>query len=210
MASTIAGSERNALLASRPRAGRPRSEAVHRAILEAARDLLADCTLASFSLERVAGRARVGKTTIYRRWPSKEALILDLLLEMADQMFPVAETGNTRDELVAMVRSTIAMFNTNMGRVMQSILSELARRPELTVPFRATVVRARRDEVERVITRGVQRGDIRAEVDHELLPELLIGPVYYRLLFGGELDEAFAERIVDAVLGGCATESGTD
>jgi len=71
-------------------------------------------------------------------------------------------------------------------------------------PFRASVVQARRDEVARVLARGVERGDLRADVDPVVATELLVGPVYFRLMFGGELTQAFAERVVDALLVGFA------
>jgi hypothetical protein len=95
-----------------------------------------------------------------------------------------------------------ALTETDFGPVIRALLSEIARNPELGDPFRATVVQARRDEVGRVIARGVRRGDLRPDVDPQVATEMLVGPVYWRLMFGGELDNAFAERIVDEVLQG--------
>jgi AcrR family transcriptional regulator len=156
-------------------------------------------------LEHVAARAGVGKATIYRRWGSKEALAQDLLAQLASPHIVVAETGDTREELLAAVTNPMrAVRETDFGPVIRALLSEIASVPSLGDPFRATVVAARRAEVARVIERGIARGDLRADADPELATELLVGPVYFRLMFGGVLDLAFAERVVDCVMRGYA------
>lgn len=88
-----------------------------------------------------------------------------------------------------------------MGRVMQGLVSELATNPELAKSFRDQVVAARRAEVRRIVDRGIERGDLRADTDYELPHEFLFGPVYYRLLLSGRaLDKKLAPRIVGAFL----------
>jgi AcrR family transcriptional regulator len=187
------------------RRGRPRSERVHRAILDAARELLAEGGFGALRLEHVAARAGVGKATIYRRWHSKEALALDLMLELASPNIPVADTGDTGAELTAVVLNPIrALTATPFGPVLRALLSEIALNPELGDPFRATVVGARREAVARVISRGVSRGDLRPDTDPEIATELLVGPVYFRLMFGGPLNADFAARVVQAFLKGHA------
>jgi len=185
--------------------GRPRSDVAHRAILDAARALLIEDGFASLRLEHVAARAGVGKATIYRRWASKEALALDLLMELAGPHISVPDTGDTRAELLAAVTNPMrALTDSPFGPVIRALLSQIAINPLLGDPFRASVVQARRDEVARVLARGVERGDLRGDVDPVVATELLVGPVYFRLMFGGELTQAFAERVVDALLVGFA------
>jgi AcrR family transcriptional regulator len=189
--------------ASPARAGRPRSERAHHAILTAARQLLIEKGFAAMRLEHVAARAGVGKATIYRRWASKEALAQDLLAQLAAPHIAVAESGNTRDELLAAVINPMrAVSETDFGPVIRALLSEIASDPSIGDPFRATVVAARRAEVSRVIKRGIARGDLRMDADAEVATELLVGPVYFRLMFGGVLDLDFAERVVDNVIRG--------
>ena len=187
------------------RRGRPRSRRAHRAILDAARELLVEEGFADLHLEQVAARAGVGKATIYRRWSSKEALALELLLELALPHIAVPETGDTRSELLTAVTNAVrALTETPFGPVIRALLSQIAINPALGDPFRTTVVKARRDEVARVVGRGVARGDLRHDADIDIATELLVGPVYFRLMFGGELDGDFGERVVDAVLDGYA------
>ena len=185
--------------------GRPRSGTTHRKILLATRDLLMERTFAELRIEHVAARAGVSKAAIYRRWPSKEALAQELLAELAGPHIAVPDTGDTRQELLACVLNPMrAVTDTPFGPVIRALLSQIATNPTLGDPFRATVVQARRDEIARVIERGKARGDLRHDADPGIATELLVGPVYFRVMFGGELTRAFAERVVDGVLLGFA------
>ena len=186
--------------------GRPRSDRAHRAILDAARALLVEEGFSGLRLEHVAARAGVGKATIYRHWGSREELALELLMELAGPHIPVAETGDTRQELLATVMNPIrALTQTAFGPVIRALVSQIATDPHLGDRFRATVVQARRAEVARVLARGIERGDLRPDADASVATELLVGPVYFRLLFGGELDHDFAERVVTVFLAGTGT-----
>ncbi len=188
--------------------GRPRSDRIHRAILDATRDLLVEHGFTRLRLEAVAARAGVGKATIYRRWPSKEALALDLLLELAAPHLSVDDTGDTLDELRAVVLNAVrGLTETSFGPVMRALMSQIAGNPAIGDPFRETVVAARREQVVQVIERGIDRGDLRPDTDPAVATELLVGPVYFRLVFGGRLDAAFAEQVVDAFLRGAARRS---
>lgn len=165
---------------------------------------------AEFRIEHVATRAGVSKAAIYRRWPSRQALAQELLVELAGPHIEIAETGDTREELLACVINPMrAVTDTPFGPVIRSLLSQIATDPRLGDPFRATVVQARRDEIARVIERGIGRGDLRRDADPRIATELLVGPVYFRVMFGGELTRDFAGRIVDAVWRGyAAVEDG--
>lgn len=191
------------------RQGRPRSGQVHRKILDAARDLLSEGGFSDLRLEHVAARAGVGKATIYRRWGSKEALAQELLAELAAPHIAVAESDDTRTELLAAVVNPMrAVTDTPFGPVIRALLSQIAVNPTLGDPFRATVVQARRNEIARVIARGIARGDLHPDADPEIATELLVGPVYFRLMFGGALTMAFANRVVDCVLRGYGVAGG--
>jgi len=156
-------------------------------------------------LEHVASRAGVGKATIYRRWASKEALAQELLSQMAAPHIAVEDVDDTRAELLAAVTNPMrAITETEFGPLIRALLSQIASDPSLGDPFRATVVQARRTEVARVIRRGIARGDLRPDAEVDVATELLVGPVYFRLMFGGVLDGDFAERVVDIVLRGYA------
>jgi AcrR family transcriptional regulator len=189
----------------RSHGGRPRSESAHQAILSAARELLMAEGFAALRLEHVAARAGVGKATIYRRWASKEELAQELLTQLASPHITVLNSDNTREELLAAVVNPMrAVTETDFGPVIRALLSQIATDPSLGDPFRASVVQARRAEIARLVERGIARGDLRPDADVDVATELLVGPVYFRLMFGGVLDLDFAERVVDAFMRGYA------
>jgi hypothetical protein len=126
-------------------------------------------------------------------------------MRLAAPHITIDEMGDTRAELLAAVTNAMrAVTETAFGPVIRALLSQIAINPALGDPFRATVVQARREEIARVIARGISRGDLRADADAEIATELLVGPVYFRLMFGGELNQRFAERVVDSVWRGYA------
>jgi AcrR family transcriptional regulator len=185
------------------RAGRPRSEQAHRAILTAARELLVADGYNDLHLEHVAARAGVGKATLYRRWSSKEELAEAVLEDLASPAVAIPDHDDTKKELYQVVANTIAaLTETSFGPVIRALVSQIAINPKLGDPFRANVVQARRSQVGAVVTRGIERGDLDPETDANTATEMLVGPIYYRLIFGGILDEAFAEQIVASFLRG--------
>jgi AcrR family transcriptional regulator len=179
-----------------------RSARTEKAILDATRELLAEGGVRDLTVERVAARSGVAKTSIYRRWRGKNELALAVLIDMVKNVVATPDYGDTRRELIAFVNAAVKILgSTLMGRVMQGLVSDLATDPDLAGAFQERVVAMRVGEVRRLVERGIERGDLRADTDVELIHELLFGPVYYRLLLSGApLDKRLAQRIVDAVL----------
>src|SRR4051812_25353922 len=175
------------------------------AILDATRQLLVEGGVQRLTIEGVAARAGVAKTTIYRRWRSRDELAFAVLLELVE-LLAVPDVDDTREELVYLVESVVRVLgSTMMGGVMQGLVSDLAADPDRQRAFRERVVGARVVELRQVVERGVRRGDLRPDADPDLLYELLLGPVYFRLLLsGGPLTGELAQRLVDAVLPGFA------
>jgi AcrR family transcriptional regulator len=192
------------------RPGRPPSQRTQQAILDATRELLVEGGVHRLTVEGVAARAGVAKTTIYRRYRSKDELALAVLIDMVEHVAAVPDLGDTRAELVAFVdRAVEILRSTLMGRVMQGLVSDLATDPDLARAFRERVVALRVAELQRLIERGITRGHLRPDADYQLVNELLFGPVYYRLLLSGApLDKNLAERVVAVVLPAFATADG--
>jgi AcrR family transcriptional regulator len=191
----------------RPRRARSQTE---RAILDSTRELLAERGVPHLTVEAVAARSGVAKTTIYRRWRGKDELALAVVIDMVEQVVRTPDLGDTRAELVSFVDATVTILRTTlMGRVLQGIVSDLATDAGLARAFTEKVVRVRLGEVARLVEIGIGRGDIAFDADPQLVHELLFGPVYYRLLLSGDpLEDGLAERIVDTVITGIAARPG--
>ena len=164
----------------------PRAARSEWAILDATRELLAEGGVRQLTVEGARGSIRVSKTTIYRRWRSKNDLALAVLLDVLENEIATVDLGNTRDEALFLVDAAVAMLGTTpLMPITQGLVSDLATDAQLAQAFRSRVVAARLAEVAVLVVRGVARGDLRADTDHELMCELLFGPVYYRLLLSG-------------------------
>ncbi|HYJ74001.1 MAG TPA: TetR/AcrR family transcriptional regulator [Kineosporiaceae bacterium] len=184
------------------RRGRPPAPGTEARILAATREILADGGVRSLTMEGVAARAGVAKTTVYRRYRSRDDLALAVLIDMVRTVTAGPEVADVRTELVHILRATLDVLRaTLMGRVMQGLVSELAVDPRLSEAFREQVVALRVEDVAGVLARAAERGQLRPDLDVGLVHELLFGPIYYRLFLSGEpLEPSYADRIVDAVL----------
>ncbi len=185
--------------------GRPRDPELDDTILAATVEVLSEQGFAGTSVEAVAERAGVGKATIYRRWPTRE----DLLLAAGACMggcAPVPDTGSLRRDLVALITGLVSMLQTTpAGALLPAVVDEAARNPELRSRFDA-FIDGRRAPVRQVLARAAARGELRAGVDQEVMVDLLCGPIFTRLLLTGRpLDDDLPGRIVDVVLAGVAT-----
>jgi AcrR family transcriptional regulator len=189
--------------ASRP-PGRPRSERAERAIIEATLDLLIEeAGVAGLTIEAVAARAGVGKTTIYRRWANKEALIVDALATLKEPIPPLAG-ASARDDLITL---TSAMRPTGDRRFdcAWNVLGGAVKHPELVRRFRQDVLEPRREVVRGVLRRGVASGEFRGDLDIQVALAVIFGAMAMesRNLDPGEtLPEDFGARVVDTALRG--------
>jgi len=188
----------------------PRVERSRQAILDATRELLADGDVGSLTVEAVASRSGVAKTTIYRRWRDKWELALDaVMIDMIPRFEKPVDVGDTRKELLTFINQVVRMqASAPFGPAMQGLVSQIATDPELARVYRDQVVQPRMDQLAPVIERGIARGDLRPDTDVRLVHELLVGPIFYRLLFSGApLTRNLGPRIVDAILAGFTPRS---
>lgn len=187
--------------------GRPRSERAARAIIDATIDLLAEeGGVSGVSIEAVAGRAGVGKTTIYRRWPNKEALIIDALADLKEP-FPEPRGDSAREDLIAIAHTLVSdRVDKKRLECYWSVMGGAERYPELMSRFTREVVEPRRDIVRMVLRRGMDTGELRADLDVEVTLWMFMGALAHRArAFGvGPVPADFPGRVVDALMAGIA------
>lgn len=192
------------------RPGRPRDARHDQAILEAARDILREHGYRGLTIDGVAARAGVGRPTIYRRWSSKAALVVAALVGSARLAVPAADTGSLRDDLIAVQRHQIELMTRAPGnrQVTAGLIADLATDPELAESYVSRYLAPRRAAVWQVLQRGVDRGELRADVDFAFVYDLLMGPLFMRTVVWGEpLAPDAAEQTVDVILKTFAPDS---
>lgn len=188
--------------------GRPRSAQAHQKILQAALQLLVEDGYNGMSLEGVAARAGVGKTTIYRRWDSKEELVMDVIRSIHMEV-PIIDTGNFREDILTILRGA-TMLNTPLVRgLMLKALGELESNPSILQVFNERLVAPRFERLFQMIDRAKARGEVRPDFDNTLILSLLGGPYFFYVLFGDLTSEPpltaeKVEQFVDAILHGIA------
>jgi AcrR family transcriptional regulator len=186
--------------------GRPRDARTDRAILDATLGLIAELGVHEFRTEDVAARAGVGKGAIYRRYGSKDELVTAAIATLVSEEIVVPDTGSTRDDLLVLMRGAVELYRGSLAaRLMPHLIAAIAQKPELARAVRGGFLAGRRAALGDVLRRGVERGDLRPDLDLELALDVLGGPLFYRLLVtGGPIDEQLAEGVADLILRGFA------
>ncbi|MFC7266596.1 TetR/AcrR family transcriptional regulator [Streptomyces lutosisoli] len=188
-----------------PARGRPRSEAVERAIIEGVMKLLEDgVPLGELSIERIARTAGVGKATIYRRWSGKEELFVDVL-RAAEPPDPELPGVSMRGDLIVLLESLRQRgLLSRSSAILHNVHAQMKSSPKLWAAYDATVIAPRRLQGYEVLRRGQQNGELRDDIDIELLNDMFVGPMLVRAVLRPEteLPEDLAERIVDILLEG--------
>ncbi len=182
--------------------GRPRSAEADAAILAAASDVFCEVGYEGLSMECVANRAGVGKTTIYRRYPTKLDLVMATVEQLSAGTVLTPDTGHLRSDLIALGQRLHAMFTeSNAGKAIPMTLAAKARNPELAVAHEAFVLGRRAATVE-VIQRGIDRGELAADADPWVIADLVTGAIFMRVFVTGqEVTDAYLEAMIDQVLG---------
>ncbi|WP_328389420.1 TetR/AcrR family transcriptional regulator [Nocardia sp. NBC_00416] len=181
--------------------GRPRSERSRRAVLAAAHELLTDSGLPGLSVDDLAARAGVSKNTIYRWWPTKAAVLMDAFTEaFADRMEAPAD-GDALTRLRIQARRVAELMNTpEARRPFVALVAAAQHDPELADALRERFLDGRRAEVSRLISTGIADGDLRRNLDADVIIDLIYGALYYRLLVSGaRIDAAYADRLIETL-----------
>ncbi|MEY9179616.1 AcrR family transcriptional regulator [Bradyrhizobium sp. USDA 326] len=188
---------------SAPRRGRPRSIETSNAILESAYTLMASTGLAATTIDAVARHSSVSKMTIYKWWPSREALLIDAFLHHAAQMLPLppASAGNPAARARRHAAAYAEALQGEFGKVQLAVISECISKTGSAELFYARYLQFRRDALVEMIAAGQQDGSILAEGLPEDLYDAIYGSLFYRYVFGiTPVTPAYARNLVDLVL----------
>lgn len=190
--------------------GRPRSEHARVAILRSTLKLLEENGFSEFTIEAVADRAAVGKATVYRWWPNKGALIADAFAHSVTPGLHFPDTGSIDKDMSQQMRQLIKVFSGPQGRIVSAILGAGQSDPELIEAFRERFMMPRRREAYSTLRRAILRGELRRDIDPDLLLDSLYGPIYMRFLIRHDrLTPQFVDRLSALVLSGARSHRRT-
>jgi AcrR family transcriptional regulator len=187
--------------------GRPREARADRAIRAAALELMAEHGVRALRVDDVARRAGVGKATIYRRYRSKDQLVTDAVGALVDERIEIPDSGSARHDLLMLMREAVELYGggTLPAKLMPSVVDEISRNRELAAIARDRFLTRRRAALGVVFERGIERGELRADIDVDFALDVLAGPLFYRLLItGGPIDDALAQAVVELIVRGFA------
>ena len=189
-------------------AGRPRDRRVTDALQQAVFDELADTGFGGLTMDAVARRAGVGKSALYRRWPSKVDMTADLMRTLSVSTDPAPDTGSLAGDVAALLAEVTAwLTDPRVRRVYPDLLAQAQRHPVLADALMDYVGRPRRARGHAVLDRAAQRGEVAADADQELILDATAALVFWRLIaLGRPVTEAHLHRVAAAI---CAMARGT-
>lgn len=191
---------------SEKKRGRPRNEAALERILAAARALMDEGGIAAVTMEELASRTGVGKPTIYRSWPNAKAVAMAALIEHEPIAPRNKPSASIAVDLRREVRRIVAAFASRAGRNAAALIASSDPDTEIAKAFRHHVIMNSRERLREIVNRGMASGDLRPGADIEVALDLVLAPVFFRLLLGhGPLDESFADAVVKQALEGLRT-----
>jgi len=181
-----------------------RSARVREAVLKATLHAVAEHGADAVSISEIARQAEVHETSIYRRWPTKEHLVLDALLDYSEAKLPIPNTGTLRDDLVAFATAVTAYLDSTLGRTLARSMA-IAGDDDTLAAGRAQFWKSRLDLASAMIARAKDRGEVPTDLDAATALELLIAPLHFRALLTRQpIDAHDIAQLVDALLTGLA------
>ncbi|GIH20758.1 TetR/AcrR family transcriptional regulator [Rugosimonospora africana] len=186
--------------------GRPRDATVADRVVAVAGALLREGGYAGFTVDEVASRAGVAKTTLYRRWPTRDHLVAAAVATMLAET-PLRDTGDARADLVRATLDIAAGLRAQTRALIAELVAYGARHDDLG-SFLRELWTQRRQAASELIERGTARGQLRSGTDPAMLIDALVGPLYYRVLVTGDpITDDYVRAMADAALSGVAGQA---
>ena len=180
---------------------RRRGNELDLAIRDAVLELIREAGIEAVSMEAAATKARTSKPVLYRRWPNRAALLRDVLVPMAMDAIPHADTGSYRGDMLAILRGWADFFAGPDGVIGPAIVGAMPHDPELAEAFRGGVIAWRKEAMSETLRRGIERGEVRSDVRVDVARELGQAFLWHRFLVTGDpITRELVEHVVDRVL----------
>lgn len=171
--------------------GRPRSESSKRSILDATRRLLTQVSVQKISIEAIARKAGVGKTTIYRWWPNKAAVVMDAIFSQPAFHNVIPTPRNAVEGVTVQIEKLCRQLSGKNGRLVAEIIGEAQPDPEALKIFITSFLQDRYNTLNSYIEGGKKTGEFDTNLDTDSAIDVVLGPIFFRLISGQELDDGF-------------------
>jgi AcrR family transcriptional regulator len=182
--------------------GRPRSESARKAVLAAAFAVLDERGYGAFSIDAVANRAGVARTTIYRWWPTKGLLAVESFLDRVQAQVDYEQTDSAAQDFTRMLGTVGTLMAGPAGRVAVSILAEGQRDPEALAAFKTSYHQVLRSKSVPLLQAGIARGELASELEPDLLLDAAIGAIYLNLMLKEPIADMWARQLASRLLNG--------
>lgn len=183
--------------------GRPRCEHAQRAILRSTLKLLQKTGFAELSIEAIATDAKVGKATVYRWWPNKGALVVDAFASSIEDQLHFPDSGSVYRDMALQMNQFLGVLRSKRGCIVAAVIAGGQSDAELLEAFRMRFLRPRRLEAYQTLRRGIDRGELPANLDLDVVLDTLYGAIYMRFLIRhDELDERYIKNVCQMILDG--------
>lgn len=194
LAADIATEKQDESPKSKNRKGRPRSQKSKAAILKAANSLLLHMSVQELSIEAIAKKAKVGKTTIYRWWPNKTAIVMEALMNQPGLQTALPTPRNNAEAIIMQLEKLIRLLDSKNGETISQLFSEAQNDEKAHAIFAKSFLTPLIDAIEFSIEQGIKDREFRASLDIKLAVDLLCGPIFFRLMaHPHDLNEDFRE-----------------
>lgn len=187
--------------------GRPRSEQATRSVLKAVLSLGEEMGFGNITVEGIAAQTGVAKTTIYRRWPNVSSIVVDALLAEMTLTAPLEVRSTARENLTWAMLKLARAFRGRQGKILRELICRSQNDEALQDAIRSRLFAPRRSASEAIIMKGIEQGELRADVDVDVMLDALFGPIYYRLLVPHHrrsISDGYVTVLVDTVFAGIA------
>lgn len=197
--------ENNMSESSSARKGRPRSESSRKAILNATNKLLLQTSVQELSIESIAKKAKVGKTTIYRWWPNKTAVVMDALASQPGMQTPLPTASSHTEAIVMQLDKLIRLLDSNNGQTIAQLFSEAQSDEQSLKIFKDNLLEPLMDAIKYSLEEGKRIGEFNSDMDEQTTVDMLCGPIFFRLMahptdLNDQFRESYPEQAVRCIL----------
>jgi AcrR family transcriptional regulator len=193
-------------IGSAARRGRPRNDDLRQLILNTALDLAFEVGFRALTVEAIAAKAGVGKTTIYRRWPNKGAVVMDAFLSIVGPKTIFPSTDRAINSIQLQMKAQVKAFRSKYGKMIRSLVGDGQFDSDVLDAFRRRWILPRRQLARSTIELAMKQGDFLPDLDVDTVIDTLYAPIYYRLMFEtGPISDAYANGLYQSVIKGYST-----